>query len=473
MADFDAIFKAYDIRGITGEQIDSEACAAIGAAFARHVATQGHRGIVIGRDMRPDGAALSRAFAQGAAEVGVEVTDIGLCATEMVYFASGDMNLPGAMFTASHNPVGYNGIKLCGAGAAPIGAESGLREIKSDAVALAAASGQAQGQAQRQAQWRAETAGRIHEVDVLDRFVDHVRSFARSGLLDAPSGETSRRRPLRVVIDAGNGMAGLVAPAVLDGLAVELDLLYGELDGTFPNHPADPLQPENLADLCARVRSRGADVGLAFDGDADRVFLVDERGHAVSGSVSAALIVQVMLGRSPGATVVHNPICSRRVSEVIVNHGGRAVLSRVGHSFMKKQMAATGAVVGVEHSGHFYFRDNHGADSAMVAAVLTLEALAAHPGTLSDLVAPLGRYFSSGEINTAVSDPTAVTERVAAAYEAHHQERFDGLSVDCGQWWFNLRPSNTEPLLRLNLEATTPEGLAAGLVEVRSLIEAP
>lgn len=445
MADFDAIFKAYDIRGIVGAEIDAEACFAIGAAFAWHGRHRGAGRVVVGRDMRPDGAELADAFCRGATSAGVDVVDIGLCATEMVYYASGVLGVPGAMFTASHNPVGYNGIKLCGPGASPIGADSGLQEIKAAAI-----SGPPP----------AAARGRSSSQDFLDRYVAHVVSFV----------DPQRLRPLRLVVDTANGMGGLLVPATLDGLPFEVDYLYPDLDGSFPNHPADPLQPENLRDLQARVKAVSADAGLAFDGDADRVFMVDERARALTGSVTAALIATVMLEREPAATVAHNVICSKALTEVVEELGGTTVRSRVGHSFMKQTMADSGAVCGGEHSGHYYFRDNYGADSAMIAVLVAAEALSRHDGPLSEAAAPLQRYEASGEINAEVPDPAAVIERVATAFEGFAQDRLDGLSVDCGRWWFNLRPSNTEPLLRLNLEATDRAEVQARVAEVSALI---
>ena len=445
MADLDAIFKAYDIRGIVGEQIDAGACFAIGGAFAGHVRDAGAARIVVGRDMRPDGAELCAAFCEGAVAGSVDVTDIGLCATEMVYFASGLLDAPGAMFTASHNPVGYNGIKLCGPGAAPVGTGTGLEDIKARAVGGPP---------------RAATPGTVAGRDILDQYVAHVLSFVTVAAL----------RPLRLAVDTANGMGGLIAPAVLDALPFEVDYLYPELDGTFPNHPADPLKPENLQDLQDRVRVLSAAAGLAFDGDADRVFVVDESSRPLSGSLTAALIAAAMLEREPGAGVVHNVICSRALPQVVSEMGGRAVRARVGHSFMKQAMASSAAVFGGEHSGHYYFRDNYGADSAMIAVLMVLEALSRHGGRLSDLAAPLERYAASGEINTEVTDPAAVMGRVAAAFAGCEQDRLDGLSVDCGDWWFNLRPSNTEPLLRLNLEAGSPAEVQDRVAEVRALI---
>ena len=445
MGDFDAIFKAYDIRGIVGEQIDADACFAIGGSFAVHTRDDGAARVVVGRDMRPDGAELAGAFSEGVVAAGVDVVDIGLCATEMVYFASGMLDAPGAMFTASHNPAGYNGIKLCGPGASPIGAGTGLEEIKARAI---------------EGQSPAAAPGNSVRRHLLDSYVEHVLSFVSVPAL----------RPLRLAVDTANGMGGLVAPAVFEALPFEVDYLHPELDGTFPNHPADPLKPENLRDLQARVRAGCADAGLAFDGDADRVFLVDEASRPMSGSLTAAIIASAMLVREPGEAVVHNLICSRALPEIVAERGGRAVRARVGHSFMKQAMADSSAVFGGEHSGHYYFRDNYGADSAMIAVLVALEALSLHGGRLSELAAPLERYAASGEINNEVADPAEVLERVAAAFEGCQQDRLDGLSVDCGDWWFNLRPSNTEPLLRLNLEAAAAGDMKDRVAEVRALI---
>lgn len=450
VADIEAIFKAYDIRGIVGSEIDAEACFAIGAAFGAHVRDHGSARIVVGRDMRPDGAELAAAFREGVTAGGVDVVDIGLCATEMVYFASGLLDVPGAMFTASHNPVGYNGIKLCGPGASPIGTGTGLERIKAGAVSGVP---------------RSATPGAATRRDMLERYVEHVLSFVDPAAL----------APLRLAVDTANGMGGLVAPAVFDALPLRVDYLHPELDGTFPNHPADPLKPENLIDVRRRVAATAADAGLAFDGDADRVFVVAESSRPLSGSLTAALIATVMLEREPGATVVHNVICSKALARVVAEHGGATVRSRVGHSFMKQAMAASGAVFGGEHSGHYYFRDNFGADSAMIAVMVVLEALSRHAGlggTLSDLAAPLDRYAASGEINTQVADQRQALERASAAFAGFEQDRLDGLTVDCGHWWFNLRPSNTEPLLRLNLESSDPADIAPRVAEVLALIAA-
>ena len=443
--DYDAIFKAYDVRGTVGDQLDADGARAIGGGFARFAAASGAAAVLVGRDMRPEGEELAAAFGDGAMDHGIDVVDVGLCATDMLYYASGSLDLPGAVFTASHNPAGYNGIKMCGAGAAPISADTGLEAIK--AMAMAGPD-------------PADAKGTYTTRDLLSGYVDHVRSFVDLNAL----------APLKVVADTANGMGGLVVPAVFDGLPFVLDHLYPDLDGTFPNHPADPLQTENQQDLQDRVLAIGADVGLAFDGDADRVFLVDENARPVSGSLTTAIIARSILARDPGATVIHNLICSRTVPEVIAEGGGSAVRTRVGHSFIKQVMAETGAVFGGEHSGHYYFRDNYRADSGLIAALVVLEALSHHPAGLSDLVSSLDRYAASGELNTTVDDAAAVIQRVAAAYAEATQDRLDGLTVDLGDWWFNLRPSNTEPLLRLNLEADTPDQVQQRVAEVQALM---
>ncbi len=445
MASFDAIFKAYDIRGTVPDQFDSFMARSIGAAFARFAqSNEGATRILVARDMRVSGIELSAAFAQGARDQGVDIVDLGLASTDLMYFASGKLGAAGAMFTASHNPAQYNGIKMCLAGAKPIGEDSGLREIK----ALA-----------EQTLPRVAEPGSISSLDLLADFATHVRSFI----------DQSNLRPLKIVADTANGMGGLVVPEVFAALPFEIEILFPELDGSFPNHPADPIQPENQRDLMARVLETGADIGLAFDGDADRVFLVDERAQGVSGSLTTALVASRMLERDPGSTIIYNLICSKAVPEVIAENGGTAVRSRVGHSFIKQLMAQTGAAFAGEHSGHYYFRDNYRADSGLITSMVVLAAMCATGKKLSELVAPLDRYSASGEINTKVSDAHAVIERVAGAYAAHPQDRLDGLTVDCGDWWFNLRPSNTEPLLRLNLEAATPAACDTHVAEVRAL----
>ncbi|MFP5256727.1 MAG: phosphomannomutase/phosphoglucomutase [Acidimicrobiia bacterium] len=449
MADLDAIFKAYDVRGTTPDQLDEPTARAIGAAFARFAQQQpgGARRVLIGRDMRESGVGLSVALADGVMAQGLDVVDLGLCSTDLVYFAAGSLDAPAVMLTASHNPAQYNGMKMCLAGAKPVGEDSGLRDIK----ALAAAG----------VPDAAERGARTQQ-DLLGVFADHVRSFV----------DTSALRPLKVVADTANGMGGLVVPAVFDGLPFELEVMYGELDGSFPNHPADPIQPENLRDLQRRVRETGADVGLAFDGDADRVFLVDETGEPLAGSITTAIVAAGVLDKEPGATILHNCICSKTVPEVVRERGGTPVRTKVGHSYIKAVMAETGAAFGGEHSAHYYFRDNYRADSGAIAALVVLEQLSRSGESLSVLRKPYDRYAASGEINTTVDDPAAVVERVAAAFPADAQDRLDGLTVDLGDWWFNLRPSNTEPLLRLNLEAADPAACAAHVAEVQALMAA-
>lgn len=453
----DSIFKAYDIRGTVPDQLDAGVVEAVGAAFARFALDEAAgrgappvRRVLVGRDMRPTGAELAGAFARGVTGQGVDVVQLGLCSTDEVFFAAGHHDAPAAQLTASHNPAGYNGIKLALAGARPVGEDSGLDQIKADTA---------------KGLDRAPRAGSVSELDVLAAFAAHVHSFVDVGAL----------APLRVVADTANGMGGLVAPAVFAGLPVELDVLYGELDGTFPNHPADPIQPENLVDLQARVRETGADLGLAFDGDADRVFLVDDRGEPLSGSLTTAIVAKSVLARDPGATILHNLICSKAVPEVIRENGGTPVRTRVGHSLIKKVMAETGAAFGGEHSGHYYFRDNYRADSGIIAALTVIEELSRSGRRLSELRVPFERYAASGEINMRVADPRAVIDAVAARYAEvapdAGQDRLDGLTVDAGSWWFNLRPSNTEPLLRLNLEAPTAAEVDARVAEVRAAIE--
>ena len=448
-ADLDAIFKAYDVRGVYPDEIDESVARRVGNAF---VGFTGAARVLVGRDARPSSEPLVAAFAEGAAMAGADVSDLGLASTDLVYFASGHFDAPGAMFTASHNPAQYNGIKLCRAGAAPVGVETGLAQIKA-----AVADGLLE---------RAAEPGRVERVDVLAQFVAHVRSFVD---LDA-------LRPLRVVADTANGVGGLVVPAAFSGLPFELSMLFGELDGTFPNHPADPIQPENLKDLQVAVLESSADVGLAFDGDADRVFLVDDHAQPVSGSLTTAIVAASILRRvaadAPDAdrTVVHNLICSKTVPEVVRELGGIPVRTRVGHSYIKQVMAETGAIFGGEHSGHYYFRDNFRADSGLIAALVVLEALSRGLEPLSELRIPFERYAASGEINRRVDDPPAVIDAVAAAYPRADQDRLDGLTVELDDWWFNLRPSNTEPLLRLNLEAADRSACDEHTAEVLDLI---
>ena len=424
-----AIFKAYDVRGTVPDQVDEELARRTGAAF---VSVVGAATVVVGHDMRPSSPGLAEAFGEGAARAGADVVHIGLASTDGLYFASGHLGHPGVMFTASHNPAQYNGIKLCRAGAQPIGMETGLAQIRDAVLGDDLLTG--------------ERTGAITRIDLLDEYVAHLLGLA-----------PVEGRQLKVVIDAGNGMAGLTAPAVFEALGseqVEVVPMYFELDGSFPNHEANPIEPENLRDLQARVVEEGADIGLAFDGDADRCFVVDERGRAVSPSTLTALIAARELGRDPGAVVIHNLITSRAVPEIVTELGGTPVRTRVGHSFIKATMAETDAIFGGEHSGHFYFRDFWRADSGMLAALHTLSALSDTDRSLSELAADYERYVVSGEINSTVGDQAAVVTDIEAAYAVNGAavDHLDGLTVTTDDWWFNVRPSNTEPLLRLNVE---------------------
>ena len=456
MRSLDQIIKAYDVRGIYPDQLDSDLAHAVGAAFVRVLKIAARDGgpgvVVIGHDMRPSGPELVAAFADGVREQGCDVILIGLASTDGLYFASGNLNIPGAMFTASHNPAQYNGIKLCRAGAAPVGQDSGLREIREmiENDAIPAYDG---------------PMGEISERDMLTEYAKYLRQLV----------DLSGIRPLKVVVDAGNGMGGFTVPAVLGtgcglpALPLDIDALYFELDGTFPNHEANPIEPSNLVDLQKRVLEVGADIGLAFDGDADRCFLVDERGELISPSTLTALIASRELKKAPGSTIIHNVITSKAVPEVILENGGTPVRTRVGHSFIKATMAETNAVFGGEHSGHFYFRDFWRADSGMLAALHALAALGETPAgtTISSLMREFDRYSNSGEINTEVKDQKAMTEKIRLAYaEGTTTDEMDGLTVDGGEWWFNVRPSNTEPLLRLNVEARGE----AQMVELRDAV---
>ena len=448
-----AVIKAYDVRGLVGEQIDEAFVRDVGGAFARLVRDEQQAGqVVIGHDMRSSSPSLSEAFGEGVTAQGLDVIRIGLASTDQLYFASGLLDCPGAMFTASHNPAAYNGIKLCRAGAKPVGQETGLATVAQEVIA---------GVPEYDG-----TPGNATDRDVLADYGDFLRSLV----------DLSELRPLRVAVDAGNGMGGHTTPAVLGvipGLTV-LPLFF-ELDGTFPNHEANPLDPANLVDLQAHVLATGADIGLAFDGDADRCFVVDELGRPVSPSAVTALVAGRELGREIGATVIYNLITSRAVPELIIERGGTAVRSRVGHSYIKALMADTGAIFGGEHSAHYYFRDFWGADSGMLAALHVLAALGEQQRPLSELMADYQRYEASGEINFTVSDAPAVVESVLTAFGSRISsiDHLDGVTVDLGDGrWFNLRTSNTEPLLRLNVEARTGEEVDEIVGEVAKLIAA-
>ncbi|TQE16378.1 phosphomannomutase/phosphoglucomutase [Streptomyces ipomoeae] len=450
-ADLSTIVKAYDVRGVVPDQWDEPLAELFGAAFAQ---VTGADAIVIGHDMRPSSPGLSRAFARGAAARGVDVTEIGLCSTDQLYYASGALNLPGAMFTASHNPAQYNGIKMCRAGAAPVGQDTGLAEIRE----------LVEGWSESGAPEPAATPGTITRRDTLEDYAAHLR-----GLVDLTS-----IRPLKVVVDAGNGMGGHTVPTVFAGLPLALVPMYFELDGTFPNHEANPLDPANIVDLQKRVREEGADLGIAFDGDADRCFVVDEQGNPVSPSAITALVASRELAKHGGkGTIIHNLITSWSVPEVVRENGGTPVRTRVGHSFIKAEMARTGAIFGGEHSAHYYFADFWNADTGMLAALHVLAALGGQEGPLSALVAQYDRYAGSGEINSTVADQADRLAAIKVAYEDREGvtlDDLDGLTVSSSDWWFNVRPSNTEPLLRLNAEARDETTMAKARDEVLAII---
>lgn len=429
-----SIFKAYDIRGLVDKELTPDFAFATGVAVARFLEQEREPGtVVIGEDMRPSSPTLATAFAAGVTSQGLDVIRIGLASTDMLYFASGKLNLPGAMFTASHNPAEYNGIKLCLSGARPIGKESGLVVIESyvrDGAPMAM-----------------RNVGVEKQQSMLADYVDHLLTLV----------DVSAIRPLKIVIDAGNGMGGYTAPAVFERLNADVVELYFELDGTFPNHEANPIEPANLVDLQKAVKKHKADIGLAFDGDADRCFLVDEKGALVNPSALTALIATRELAKNPGASIIYNLISSRAVREVVEENGGTAIRSRVGHSYIKKLMAETNAVFGGEHSGHFYFRDFWRADSGMLAALHAIAALGESKATLSDLLKTFNRYHSSGEINSTVKDAKAAMDQIEKIYgkkDGVEVDYLDGLTISQADWWFNLRASNTEPLLRLNVEAS-------------------
>ncbi len=447
MPDLSSLIKAYDVRGVVPDQWDESVARAIGASFAEFVhAETGASAVVTAHDMRETSVPLSRAFAEGVLSRGVDVVEAGLGSTDMLYFAAGSLDLPGAMFTASHNPAQYNGIKMCRAGAAPIGQDSGLVDIRTWAEQLLDGVN---------VFTRTPTAiGSVTSRDVLSEYSDYLR-----GLVDL-----SGIRPLKVVVDAGNGMGGHTVPVVLSGLPLDVVPMYFELDGSFPHHEANPLDPANLVDLQAAVVEHGADVGLAFDGDADRVFLIDERGEPVSPSAVTALVAVRELRRGVGTTIIHNLITSAAVPEIVREHGGDPVRTRVGHSFIKAEMARTDAVFGGEHSAHYYFRDFWRADTGMLAAMHVLSALGEQPRPLSELTAEYSRYSASGEINSTVADAAGRVAAVRADYGADERvvfDELDGLTVQLPDGaWFNLRASNTEPLLRLNVEAPDPARMA-------------
>mgnify|MGYP003344513575 FL=1 len=430
----DSIIKAYDVRGLVNKQLTPDLAFAIGSSFATFLQEEREPStIIIGEDMRPSSPTLAKAFSDGATSQGMDVIRIGLASTDMLYFASGHLNLPGAMFTASHNPAAYNGIKLCKSQARPIGQESGLLRIKDLVISGIPITNR--------------PVGKERSENLLDAYVNFLVS-----LFDL----SKVSRKLKVVIDAGNGMAGYTAPAVMAKLNVEVIPMYFELDGNFPNHEANPIEPDNLKDLQKKVKAVKADIGLAFDGDADRCFLIDEKGELVSPSSLTALIAVRELKRKPGSNIIYNLISSKVVPEVIKEHGGIPIRSRVGHSYIKKLMAESGAIFGGEHSGHFYFSDFWRADSGMLAALFALTELGGSKKTLSSLLTPYNRYFASGEINTEVEDIPSKLQLIRDTYGKDHEiDELDGITISGDKYWFNVRASNTEPLLRLNVEGQT------------------
>ena len=445
------IIKAYDIRGLVKDEVTPDFSFSLGVAFAKFLEQEREPAtIVVGEDMRPSSPPLADAFTDGATSQGMDVVRLGLTSTDMLYFASGKLNLPGVMFTASHNPAKYNGMKLCKSGARPIGQDSGLakiRELIQEGVPISN-----------------RPVGSVRKQDLLKEYVDYLlASFPKNAF---------KKRKLKVVIDAGNGMAGFTAPAVMARLNVELIPMYFELDGNFPNHEANPIDSANLKDLQKRVKKERADIGLAFDGDADRCFLIDQAGELVNPSALTALIAVRELKVKPGATIIYNLISSKAVAEVIAEHGGIGVRSRVGHSYIKNLMAESGAVFGGEHSGHFYFKNFWRADSGMLAGLYAIAELMASKGNLSQLLAPYNRYVASGEINSKVKDVTKSIAKVRDKYHGQYQvDELDGLTITANSWWFNLRGSNTEPLLRLNVEANTQKEMVKIRDAVLSLIK--
>lgn len=446
------IFKAYDIRGLVDGELSPDFAFAVGLAFARFLEIEREPStVIIGEDMRPSSPELADAFSAGVTSNCTNVIRIGLASTDLLYFAAGSKNLPGAMFTASHNPAAYNGIKLCLSGARPIGKETGLQTIENfvrNGMPVAM-----------------RPVGIETNEDLLQAYADHLHKLV----------SFKGNRPLKIVIDAGNGMAGFTAPAIFDRLGAEIIPLYFELDGNFPNHEANPIDPANLRDLQKSVLENRADIGLAFDGDADRCFLVDEKGETVDPSLLTALIASRELAKNPGATIIHSLISSRTVVEVINELGGVPVRSRVGHSYIKALMAETGAIFGGEHSGHFYFKDFWRADSGALAALHALAALGESDQTISQLLAPFKRYVASGEVNSRVSDAAAIIKAIKEKYSAQPEfqiDELDGLTASTSTWWFNVRASNTEPLLRLNVEADTAANMAAHRDELLALINA-
>jgi phosphomannomutase len=428
----ESIFKAYDIRGVYPDSLNEDVVRKIGRAYVNYLDLSGSR-VVVGRDMRLSGEALEGAFIEGVTEAGADVLDIGLVSTDALYFAVGHLEEPGgAMITASHNPKEYNGLKLCRESAIALSWDHGLQQIR-DLIS----SGELP---------KAEYPGSVEEGDIMEDYVDHCLSFIN----------TEGLRPLKIVVDAGNGMAGKMLPPIFERLPFEYVPMYFELDGSFPNHPPNPIEPENMKELQERVVAEGADFGAAFDGDADRVFVVDEKGVTISGDLLATLVAKNVLEKEPGATIIYSAVCSKALPELVRREGGRPIRTRAGHSIIKPEMRSNDAAFGGEHSGHFYFRANYFADSGIIAMLTVAELVARQEGPISELLAPIDPYVRSGELNSEVEDQTATLEKVEEHYakrDGAEIDHLDGLTVNFGDWWFNLRPSNTEPLLRLNVEA--------------------
>src|SRR5919199_3865325 len=446
----ESIFKAYDIRGVYPENLDEEVARDIGRAFVKHLELSGSR-VVVARDMRLSGGALEKAFIEGVTQAGADVLDLGLVSTDALYFAVGHLEEPGgAMVTASHNPKDYNGFKLCREDAIALSGEAGLGEIRDLIV-----SGNLPDPA--------EYPGSVEETDIAVDYAKHCLSFI----------DTEGLRPLKIVIDAGNGMAGKMVPPIFERLPLKYVPMYFELDGSFPNHPPNPIEPENMEALQERVVSEGADFGAAFDGDADRVFIVTEKGETISGDILATLVAKNVLEKEPGAAIVYSAVCSKALPELVQREGGRPIRTKAGHSIIKPQMRKHNAAFGGEHSGHFYFRDNYFADSGIIAMLTIAELVGRQQGPISELLTPIDPYVRSGEINSEVEDQEATLRKVEdhfSEYEDVKIDHLDGLTVDSGEWWFNLRPSNTEPLLRLNVEAKVKETMEHRRDELLELI---
>ena len=447
----ESIFKAYDIRGVYPDALDEEVARDVGRAFVQHLSLSGSR-VVVARDMRLSGEELQKAFIEGVTESGADVLDLGLVSTDALYFAVGHLEEPGgAMITASHNPKEYNGLKLCREDAIALSGDEGIGQIR-DLITSGKLSGPA------------EYAGSVEEDDLTDEYADHCVSFI----------ETDGLRPLKIVVDAGNGMAGKMLPPVFEKLSFEYVPMYFELDGSFPNHPPNPIEPENVEELQKRVVEEGADFGASFDGDADRCFVIDEQGNIVSGDLLATLVAKNVLEKQPGATILYSAVCSKALPELVDEEGGKAIRTQAGHSIIKPQMRKNDAAFGAEHSGHFYFRDNYFADSGIIAMLTVAELVARQEKPISELLDPIDPYTRSGEINSEVEDTDSVIQKVEESYAEDEKveiDHLDGLTVDCGNWWFNLRPSNTEPLLRLNVEAETAETMQQKRDEVLELIQ--